>query len=181
MPPPLAGFLLIVLAAAFFASMHNTIRFVTVAEGIHPFDDGDEWLGMLRIAEQPGELGTLGPYELISEVARGGQGVVYRAFDPSMKRYVALKVLRAGRLAPASVVARFQRELEATSRLEHPSIVVIYGAEILDNEMALIMRWVDGLPFVEWADAPGRELRDVVEACTCVSSRCSTASLRDIP
>ena len=38
MPPPLAGFLMIVLAAAFFASMHNTIRFVTVAEGIHPFE-----------------------------------------------------------------------------------------------------------------------------------------------
>ena len=37
-PPPLAGFLLIVLAAALFASMHNTIRFVTVSEGIHPFE-----------------------------------------------------------------------------------------------------------------------------------------------
>ncbi len=38
MPPPLAGFLLIVLAAALFAAMHNTIRFVTVTEGIHPFE-----------------------------------------------------------------------------------------------------------------------------------------------
>jgi drug/metabolite transporter (DMT)-like permease len=37
-PPPLAGFLMIVLAAALFASMHNTIRFITVAEGIHPFE-----------------------------------------------------------------------------------------------------------------------------------------------
>jgi len=37
-PPPLAGFLMVVLAAAFFASMHNTIRFVTVSEGVHPFE-----------------------------------------------------------------------------------------------------------------------------------------------
>ncbi len=37
-PPPLAGFLLIVLASAFFASMHNTVRFVTVGEGVHPFE-----------------------------------------------------------------------------------------------------------------------------------------------
>ena len=99
----------------------------------NPKDDGelayfsfgdDAWLQMLQASQAPGELGRIGEYELISEVARGGQGVVFRAFDPRTKRQVALKVIRAGRMAPASVIARFQRELEATSRLEHPSIVV---------------------------------------------------------
>ncbi len=57
---------------------------------LFPFDEGDTWLGMLRAAEEPGELGSLGPYELISEVALGGEGVVYRAFVPSTKRFVSL-------------------------------------------------------------------------------------------
>ena len=148
---------------------------------VFPFDrEGEEWLTMLRTAMEPGELGKLGSYELISEVARGGQSIVYRAFDATTKRDVALKIVRAGRLAPASVIARFQREIEATSRLEHPSIVVLYGAELLDGEPTLIMRWVDGLPFVQWAHASGRKLRDTVRACLAVCQAVHHAHQRGI-
>lgn len=148
---------------------------------VFPFDgEGEGWLTMLRAAMEPGELGRLGTYELVSEVARGGQSVVYRAFDTSTKRYVALKLVRAGRLAPASVIARFQREIEATSRLEHPSIVVLYGAELLDGEPTLIMRWVDGLPFVQWAHAPHRKIRDIVRASIDVCNAVHHAHQRGI-
>ena len=56
-------------------------------QGIGDFGfDGDTWIDMLREAEAPPRLGRLGPYDLIAEVSRGGQGIVYRAREPGTNR-----------------------------------------------------------------------------------------------
>lgn len=127
-------------------------------------DAAEEWLDRVREAESPAALGSIGPYEVIEEVARGGQGVVYRARQPGLRREVALKRLRAGGLASASERRRFEREIEAAAALSHPNIVTAYAADVVDAQPVLAMEWVEGEPFTRWAAGEGgrRPVRDVV-------------------
>src|SRR5262245_46762607 len=69
---------------------------------------------------------SIGSYDILSELGRGGMGVVYKAQDRRLKRLVALKVVLAGRHAGGAERDRFQIEVEAAARLQHPNIVQVY-------------------------------------------------------
>jgi serine/threonine-protein kinase len=79
--------------------------------------------GLSDVAPLPDRIG---PYRVERELGAGGFGVVYLAYDPDVKRRVALKVLHPGRLSQPEAVARFQREARATARLRHVGIVQLY-------------------------------------------------------
>src|SRR5688572_8896004 len=89
----------------------------------------------------------LGKYEIRRELGRGAMGVVYEAYDPMIKRVVALKTIRADQLAREDapiVLARFRREAQAAGRLNHPNIVAIYDFDEDNGTAFIAMEFVTG-------------------------------------
>lgn len=91
-------------------------------------------------------------YEDLRLVSSGGQGVVWRAHQRSTRRDVALKVLAGAGLAGPRTRARFEREIELASALDHPHLVTVFDSgQAADGAQWFAMQFVDGSPFVHWA------------------------------
>jgi serine/threonine-protein kinase len=91
-----------------------------------------------------------GPYQVLRELGAGGFGLVYLAYDPDVKRQVALKVLHSHRLDQPGVVDRFQREACATARLRHPGIVQLFDYSRSGPPYYLATEYVEGVDLRSW-------------------------------
>jgi TolB-like protein/Tfp pilus assembly protein PilF len=107
-------------------------------------DDPDHVLHSKKAARAAATLADFGDYELLEEIGRGGQGVVYRAHQKSLNRTVALKVIGLGHWATEAHLKRFRREAEAAASLEHPGIVPIYEVGERDGSCYFSMKFIEG-------------------------------------
>jgi serine/threonine protein kinase len=89
-------------------------------------------------------IGTLREYELLEQIGEGGMGAVYKARHSKLDKIVAIKVLPTEKMKDAQAVARFEREMRAVGKLEHPNIVRAMDAGEVDGVHFLVMEYVKG-------------------------------------
>jgi len=97
-----------------------------------------------KIGEEKTGEERIGHYTIVSELGRGGMGVVYKAHEESLNRFVALKVLGKHLSEDESFVARFKREAQSAAALNHPNIVQVYAIAEFDGQHCFAMEFVRG-------------------------------------
>ena len=145
-------------------------------DGEHPADPGLDTRPTRH--ELPRDFPErIGDYRILTQIARGGSSVVFRATQESLNRDVAIKVLRAGD-EPKKTLARYERELQALTRLNHPGITSVFDAGIVEVGLAtlpyIVMDLIEGVPLDRYVrennlDVTAR-LRLFVAICDAVAA-----------
>ena len=111
-----------------------------------------------------------GEYQILSEIARGGMGIVYRAQKKGVKRIIALKVLLGGAMSDQSQVKRFLREAKATASLNHPNIIPIYDMGEINGYHFFTMKYVEGTTFQQIIDDDSVDINEKIKIFCLICS-----------
>ncbi len=105
----------------------------------------------------------IGRYKIKEELGQGEIGAVYRAFDPSFNREVAIKVLPLELMRNLKTLARFRRELKMIALLEHPAIVPVYDVGEENGQPYYVMRYMSGGSLRRWLSNGKLSLQDTAD------------------
>ena len=117
--------------------------------------DHPSGLPFLEATEEPDRIGVFGQYEAIEIIGRGGFGIVLKAFDASLHRVVALKVLAPQLAAASAARRRFVREARAAASVAHEHVVTIHSVDEWNGWPYLVMQYVGGKSLQERIDKQG--------------------------
>jgi len=109
---------------------------------------------------------TIGPYRIDSELGRGGMGVVYKAHEEALDRWVAIKVLGDNLAEDLTHIERFKREAQSAAKLNHPNIVQIYSIGEDQGRYYFVMEYVPGTSVLRLIRKRGRI--DTIPSCRLV-------------
>ncbi len=109
-----------------------------------PAAPGPTPLGGAQAAVDNQRQERIGRYEVAGLLGEGGMGAVHKAFDPSMSRYVAIKVVRTDALGSAADMLRIQQEAQLAGQLSHPNIVTLYDVMYEPARAYIIMEYLEG-------------------------------------
>jgi len=87
---------------------------------------------------------TLGKYQILEPLGRGGMARVYRAYHAKLDRYAAIKVLRSDLVEDEEFLARFRQEAKAIAALHHPNIIQVYDFDIEDEYYFIVLELLEG-------------------------------------
>ncbi len=158
----------------------------SLIQAIRSPDDASEWihepqcdmaviaaLGAIGIGQQSPTVSempdfpvSIGEYEIVRPLGRGGMGNVYLARHTKLGRLVALKVLAGHRLADAKMKERFEAEMRAVGQLSHPGIVSAHDAREIDGTAVLITEFIDGMDLAQLVSRTGPI--EIADACDLI-------------
>ncbi|MCP4246449.1 MAG: serine/threonine protein kinase [bacterium] len=119
-------------------------------------------------------------YEIIGEIHRGGQGVVYRAVQKSTQRTVAIKVMHEGPFAGSADRVRFEREIQILGRFNHPSIVTIHDSGQAAGSAFFVMDYIEGAPLDAYMTQGKKSVTETLQLFTKICDAVSAAHLRGV-
>lgn len=117
-------------------------------------------------ADAPAELLASSKYRVLGKLGQGGMGSVFKAVQVAMDRVVAVKVMSPELVSDPEALRRFQQEVKAAARLQHPNIVAAHDADCAGNAHFLVMEYVDGMDLKRLVEKQG-PLR-IYQACNLV-------------
>lgn len=120
-------------------------------------------LDFLQPSDQPGSLGRLGVYEVSEVVGQGGMGIVVKAFDPTLHRVVAVKVLAPYLAHNPLARKRFVREAQAIAAVSHDHVITIHAIDESVEQPKIVMQFIAGQSLQQKLDAEGSlDLKEIL-------------------
>jgi len=123
-------------------------------------------------------------YQLLREISRGGQGIVYKAIQKTTKRQVAVKVMREGPFAGPRDRIRFEREIEVLAQLNHPNIVAILDSGVVRRDAGhmhfFAMDYISGRSLDAWLNESKRTVDEVLGVFIKICEAVNAAHLKGI-
>lgn len=130
--------------------------------------------------EEPGTVPRIEGYQILERLGEGGMGTVWRAVQVNTRREVALKVVGTGPFRSKKALARFEREVELTARLQHPNIARIYDSGHSNGTHYYAMELINGVPLDKYAEGEALTQREILELMQTVCEAVQHAHERGI-